>query len=94
MTDYVLILDCPDVPGIVHAVSAFLVERDGNIVESQQFGDRLNERFFMRVGFETSEHAPGIEQLRADFAAVADRFAMTWHLWDARAPYRTQRESR
>ena len=42
--DFVLVLDCPDRPGIVHAVSGFLVEHGGNIVESQQFGDRQNGR--------------------------------------------------
>ena len=38
--DYVLTLACPDQPGIVHAVAAFLLEHGGNIRESQQFGDR------------------------------------------------------
>ena len=47
--DYVLILTCPDRPGVVHAVSGFLVRHGGNIVESQQFGDRLTGRFFMRM---------------------------------------------
>ena len=50
--DFVLILSCPDQPGIVHAVSGFLVEQGGNIVESQQFGDKLTRRFFMRIDFE------------------------------------------
>ena len=49
--DFVIVLDCPDQPGIVHAVSGFLVEHGGNIIESQQFGDRLNGRFFMRIDF-------------------------------------------
>ena len=35
----------------MHAVSGFLVEHGGNIVESQQFFDRLNGRFFMRIDF-------------------------------------------
>ena len=56
--DFVLILSCPDRPGIVHAVSGFLVEHGGNILESQQFGDRLIGRFFMRIDFET----PGTER--------------------------------
>ncbi len=50
-----LVLDCPDRPGIVHAVSGFLVEHGGNIVESQQFCDRLNGRFFMRIDFSMAE---------------------------------------
>ena len=51
MTDptYVLTLTCPDRAGIVHAVSGLLVEQGGNIVESQQFSDLAENRFFMRV---------------------------------------------
>ena len=85
---YLLTIVCPDRPGIVHAVSGFLVERGGNIVESQQFDDLETGRFFMRVRF-TVDVAGGIEELRAEFASVAPRFAMTWELWDASAPYRT-----
>jgi formyltetrahydrofolate deformylase len=87
-TEYVLILSCPDRPGIVHAVSGFLVERGANIVESQQFGDRLTDRFFMRIGFAT-ETPTSAEALRADFADVAGRFGMEFELWEAHAPYRT-----
>ena len=47
--DYVLVLDCPDRPGIVHAVSGFLLDHGGNIMESQQFFDRANGQFFMRI---------------------------------------------
>ena len=86
--EYVLILSCPDRPGIVHAVSGFLVEQGANIVESQQFGDRLTERFFMRIGF-VVDAAAGAEGLRAAFADVAARFGMEFELWAAAAPTRT-----
>ena len=33
---YILTLSCPDRPGIVHAVSGFLLERGGNIEEAAQ----------------------------------------------------------
>ena len=86
--EYVLILSCPDRPGIVHAVSGFLVEQGANIVESQQFGDRQTERFFMRIGFAV-ETAAGAEGLRAAFAPVAERFGMEYELWAAAVPTRT-----
>ena len=62
----------PTGPGIVHAVSGFLVEHGGNILESQQFGDRDTGRFFMRIDFAIADPAPTPTSLRADFAAVAD----------------------
>ncbi len=86
--DYVLVLSCADRPGIVYAVTTFLMEHGGDIRESQQFGDRQSGRFFMRIDFEVS--APtSAEALRADFVATAAEFGMDYELWAARAPYRT-----
>jgi formyltetrahydrofolate deformylase len=86
--DFVLILACPDRPGIVHAVSGFLVRHGGNILESQQFGDQLVGRFFMRIDFVVSDGVDA-NTLRSDFAGIAEEFAMEFELWDATAPYRT-----
>ncbi|CAI9402266.1 formyltetrahydrofolate deformylase [Nocardioides sp. T2.26MG-1] len=88
MSEFVLILSCPDRPGIVHAVTGFLVERGANITESQQFGDPLSGRFFMRIAVDV----PGTVDeatLRAEFAPVAETFEMRFEVRDAAAPYRT-----
>jgi formyltetrahydrofolate deformylase len=90
--DFVLTLTCRDRPGVVRAVSDFLVGHGGNIVESQQVGDRVTGRFFMRINFDissTEAELPDAEQLRREFAGVAGQFGMTFELWHARAPYRT-----
>ncbi|KAJ3114605.1 hypothetical protein HK100_001606 [Physocladia obscura] len=50
--EFILVVSCPDQPGIVHAVSGFLLQHRLNIVDSQQFGDPTSKRFFMRVHFE------------------------------------------
>jgi formyltetrahydrofolate deformylase len=86
---YVLTIVCPDRPGIVHAVTGFLVESSGNILESQQFDDVPEDRFFMRVLFAVSDPAVGLEALRSRFSAIGERYGMTWELWSAAAPYRT-----
>jgi formyltetrahydrofolate deformylase len=87
--DFVLTIVCPDRPGIVHAVTGFLVRHGGNIIESQQFDDRLVDRFFMRIDFEVADGTLTAEGLRAEFAAVAAEYDMEFELWDATAPYRT-----
>ncbi|GHG87683.1 formyltetrahydrofolate deformylase [Streptomyces lanatus] len=75
--EFVLTLDCPESPGIVAAVSQFLLEQGSDIIDNHQFGDRRDGHFFMRVRFT----APGGEDtLRGEFAAVAAPFAMRWHL--------------
>jgi formyltetrahydrofolate deformylase len=86
--DFILTLACVDQPGIVHAVTTFLVENGGNIRESQQFGDRESGRFFMRIDFETAQ-ATDADTLRSAFTATAERFGMSYELWAAHAPYRT-----
>jgi formyltetrahydrofolate deformylase len=86
--DYVLTLACPDRPGIVHAVTSFLMRHGGNIMESQQFGDQLQGRFFMRIDFEVGGSVDA-DTLRTDFAETAAEFGMDYELWAASAPYRT-----
>ena len=77
-----------DRPGIVHAVTSFLLRHGGNIRESQQFGDALQGRFFMRIDFEVAEPVDA-DTLRADFEATATEFGMQFEIWAAAAPYRT-----
>ncbi len=94
LPSFVLTLLCPDRPGIVHAVTGVLVEWHGNILESQQFDDLAENRFFMRVKFTVDDPAAGrgdglLGSLREAFGPVAERFDMTWELWEATAPYRT-----
>jgi formyltetrahydrofolate deformylase len=80
-SDYVLTLSSPDRPGIVQAVSVFLVEQDCNIVESQQFSDREGGTFCMRVQFEPNFSAMlDVGRLQRDFALVAGPLQMTWRL--------------
>ncbi len=85
----VLRLRCPDRPGIVHAVSGFLVDQSANIMQSQQYGDSETGRFFLRVHFELVGSSTTVEDLRERFVPVAAAFGMTWEMWDAMAPYNT-----
>ena len=77
----VLRLQCPDALGLVARVSNFLTDRACNIVDAQQFNDRSNARFFMRVAFETGPGAT-LEMLRAAFAPLAAAAQMDWSLND------------
>ena len=73
---FVLLLSCPDRPGIVHRVSGFLVEQGANILEAAQFDDVGTNRFFMRVQFEIAEPALTASMLSERFAPVADDLSM------------------
>ncbi|XRQ04520.1 formyltetrahydrofolate deformylase [Actinomadura welshii] len=79
----VLLLSCPDAPGIVHGVSELLLRRDCTIVESKQFGSPTSGTFFMRVEFARIDGAPpDFGALRREMAEIAGRFGMTWRLAD------------
>ncbi|MEI9886116.1 MAG: formyltetrahydrofolate deformylase [Rhizomicrobium sp.] len=85
---FTLTVSCPDRMGIVADVTRFLFEHGCNIVDSSQFGDRGNGRFFLRVHF-SSEDGAGLETLRRDFAPVIDKFAMDATFHDAARKTRT-----
>jgi formyltetrahydrofolate deformylase len=89
VTTGILTLWCPDRPGLVHAVSGYLVEVRANIVESAQFEDVDTLRFFMRIRFDLLDDAITLDTVRRGFAPIADTHAMTWALADATTPTRT-----
>ncbi|KAE8360773.1 formyl transferase [Aspergillus caelatus] len=82
MTDFILTLSCPDRPGIVHAVTAFLVQHNLNIIDSSQFGDPTSHRFFMRTHFSADKNATekSIDELREAFEPTAKSLSMDFQL--------------
>ena len=81
MKEYILTLSCPDRTGIVHAVSGWLLQHQGNIIDSQQFGDHETQRFFLRVHFSLPEAKDPLT-LRTSFDDVATTFEMEASLHD------------
>lgn len=82
----VLTLSCPDQPGIVHAVSGVIGSVEGNIIQSQQFGDPDSGLFFMRVEIDSPVGRTPVEEAMAD---IAKRFEATWNIDDLGRPLRT-----
>ena len=87
--EFILTLSCPDKPGIVYAVSSFLVQHSGNIVDSQQYGQPDDGRFFMRVHFSVPPPGRPTAELERDFSWVAESFHMSWRLHEASERTRT-----
>ncbi|MFJ9176260.1 formyltetrahydrofolate deformylase [Streptomyces sp. NPDC102360] len=81
---YILTLNCPARPGIVHAVTAFLVGECCDITEHQQFDDPDNATVFLRTSF-TAPAGTEPAHLEERFAATAEACAMDWRLRDAAA---------
>ncbi|PWY80561.1 formyltetrahydrofolate deformylase [Aspergillus heteromorphus CBS 117.55] len=81
---YILTLSCPDRPGIVHSVTAYLVQHTLNIIDSSQYGDPTSQRFFMRVHFkDESSPSKSLADLRAAFEPTAQSLSMDFQLVSA-----------
>src|SRR5258707_7050032 len=77
----VLLISCPDQPGIVAAISHFIFEHGGNILESDQHSTNRQEcQFFMRVSFAEEGFTLAEEQLVKAFQPIAERFQMQWNV--------------
>ena len=85
-----LLITCPDRPGIVAAVTAFLFQHGANITElDQHSSDPEGGKFFMRLEFQTPQLDLSRSARSAAFGdAVGQRFAMQWHISYASTPPR------
>ncbi len=67
MKRLVLLMHCPDKKGIIAAVTNFIHQKNGNIVYIDQYVDRVQGAFFMRVEVEGVFDLPGFERFKLDF---------------------------
>ena len=85
----VVTLSCPDRPGIVHAVTGVIGvigESDGNVIQSQQFGDPGTGTFFMRVEVDSPQ---GCAPIHEGLARVAAEFDAAYRVDDLGRKLRT-----
>ena len=54
-TTGILLVSCPDRPGIVAAVASFVAAHGGNVIDLQQHTDHTDGAFFQRVEFELDD---------------------------------------
>lgn len=71
----VLTLTCPERPGIVQAVTSFLLARGLDIVEHHQFDDHMRNVLFLRTAF-AAEHELDVAHLTSAFTRTARDFGM------------------
>ena len=75
----VLLLSCPDQPGVVAATAQFLADHHGNIVHAEQHvdpGTGGGAVFFQRVEFDLDGFGLDRDDIVAAFSPVADRLGM------------------
>jgi formyltetrahydrofolate deformylase len=77
----VLLVHCPDQPGLVAAVTDFFYKNNGNVLSLDQHVDRAHGHFFMRVEWDLKGFAIPREKIDDYFGTlIGKRFGMSWQL--------------
>ena len=78
----ILLLHCPDQPGIISEVTRFITDNQGNIVYLDQYVDKVDGMFFMRLEWEL-EHflVPQDKILEYINTLYAQRYQMSCRLY-------------
>jgi formyltetrahydrofolate deformylase len=72
----VLLLSCPDRPGIVAAVADFVYRHGGNVLDAQQHTDRTDAVFFQRVEFALDGFDLARDELEPALGPLIGEFSM------------------
>lgn len=74
-------MHCPDQPGIIAVITEFITNNRGNIVYLDQYVDRVNRIFYMRVEWDLADFLIPKEKLKEYFQTLfAARYALTYRL--------------
>ena len=80
---YTLTISCPDRAGIIAAVTGFIAQHGGFIVEASYHTDLETQRFFMRQEILADSLPFDAHEFRRRFAQLSDEFEMTWQFSDS-----------
>jgi formyltetrahydrofolate deformylase len=80
---YTLTISCPDRAGIIAAVTTFIAQHGGFIVEASYHTEQEAERFFMRQEIRADSLPFTAEEFCRRFARLAQEFNMSWQLADS-----------
>src|SRR3954470_9683521 len=74
----VLLLQCPERKGVVAAVTNFLYQNNGNILQVDEHGDSELDLFMMRVEWDVAGFGVPLERFGESFGPLAREFQMQW----------------
>lgn len=78
----ILLLHCPDQQGIISEVTKFITDNQGNIVYLDQYVDRQDGMFFMRIEWELDNFLIPREKIDEYINTLyAQRYKMTFNLY-------------
>ena len=75
-----LLVTCPDRTGLVAALSNFVFQNGGNILDADQHAESESGEFFMRLGWDLDGFALDRQATQAGIEALARQFDLRWKL--------------
>ena len=81
MQNAILLISCPDQKGITAAITAFVYENGGNIIDANQHIDEQMNTFFMRIEWSLDGFKVAPNKIADTFKTLAKKFGMTWDLY-------------
>ena len=82
MSIITLTIQCPDQKGIIADVTQFIYSNKGNILYIDQYVDRENKAFFMRLESEFLSNENGINAINLSFEnGPAKKYNIKWSLF-------------
>ncbi|KJD35615.1 formyltetrahydrofolate deformylase [Tamlana sedimentorum] len=86
MNKITILIHCHDQPNIIASVTNFIVKNNGNIVYIDQYVDREQNIFFMRLESEFVSDNFNTNNFKTDFkTSLADKFTMKWRIYSSEA---------
>lgn len=77
----ILLIHCPDKPGIIAAVTRYILKHGGNILDLDQHTDSVKQKFYMRVSWVLNEFDIENGEIEESFEReIAEQFEMNWSL--------------
>lgn len=80
---YTLTITCPDRAGIIAAVSGFIAQHGGFIVEASYHTEQETQQFFMRQEIRADSLPFDADEFSRRFTPLAKEFKMSWQLADS-----------
>lgn len=78
----ILLIHCPDKQGILATVTEFLNKNNGNIINLDQYVDRAQKIFYMRVEWELEDFAIPTARIGEYFETlIATKLDMEWKIY-------------
>ncbi len=75
-----LLVNCRDRTGLVAALSSFVFDHGGNILDADQHAESASGEFFMRLVWDLKDFTLGRDDIRSEITKLGARFDLKWEL--------------